>query len=111
MATRVATWGMTTTSDAKARQIDRQATHIVEGDNGNDKEKEERYVVEDRAGIPSSHTGRSTPARASLRHSRIRVHLRVQSDNKPPAESVARDSSASMIDLEKSLQSTASRIS
>jgi len=41
---------MTTTSDAKSNEIDRQGTHTVEGDTGNDKEEEERYVVWDGSG-------------------------------------------------------------
>ena len=45
-----ATWDMTTTSDAKSNEIDRQGTHTVEGDTGNDKEEEERYVVWDGSG-------------------------------------------------------------
>ena len=44
-----ATWDMTT-RDARASQIDGHGIRAVEGDNGNDKEKEGWYVVWDGSG-------------------------------------------------------------
>ena len=40
-----ATWHMTTTNDVNVGQIDSQPIYIVEGDNGTDEGREERYVV------------------------------------------------------------------